>query len=58
MFGEISCKIISSKVPVDHKLTLCSIIFDLVELHVNCFGAALFDAAIGNAGGTCIVSLD
>jgi hypothetical protein len=59
MFGEIICRIVSSTKPVDDKLTLCNAIFDSVKLYVNCFGAALFDAAIiGDAGVTCIISFD
>jgi hypothetical protein len=58
MFGEIICNIFSSTSPVDDELTLCNVIFDPVESHDNCFGAALFDGVIGKAGDTGNVSLD
>jgi hypothetical protein len=43
---------------VDDKLALGDSVPDPIKTHINGFGAALFDGAVCNAGGTGVVGLD
>ena len=58
MFREIICIIIASPPPINQEVTLLDAIADPVKAHVNGFGPPLLDGGIGDACGTCVVSLD
>jgi hypothetical protein len=58
MFGEVVGQVVGSSAPVDDKLALGDPVADPIKSHVNGFGSALFDGAIGDAGRTGVVGLD
>ena len=58
VFGEVISKVVFAFGPVDKEIALAYPVPDPVKMHVHGFGAALFDSVIGNAGSTCIVSVD
>jgi len=57
VFCEIIHPIAVTKTPKNMKLALVDAIMDPIKMHVNGFGAFLFDGVIGNATGHAVVSL-
>ena len=58
MFGEVICPIQMALVPKNVKLPLPHMVANPIEMHVNGFGAFLFDGIIGDARGCAVVGLD
>ena len=58
MFCEVITFVVFAGLPINSKLPLSNAIAHPVKAHVNGFGAALLDSAIGNAGGTGVVCLN
>jgi hypothetical protein len=46
MFCEIVAEVFGAGSPMDEELSLLLTIFELVETHVHCLGAFLFDGVI------------
>ena len=57
VFCKIIRKIVGTAAPVDKELAFMDSVFDPVEAHVDCLGAALLDSIVGDACGAGIVSL-
>ena len=58
VFGEVVGEVVGASAPMDHKLALGHAVTDPIESHIDGFGTALFDGAIGDAGSTGVVGLD
>mgnify|MGYP002809949774 CR=1 FL=1 len=58
MYGKIICGIVDAFAPEDTELVLTCAVAEPVEAHIYGFGAALFDGAVGNAGGAAVVNLE
>ena len=58
VFGEVICPIQTALAPKNVKLSLPHMVVNPIEMHVNGFGAFLFDGIIGDARGCAVVSLD
>ena len=58
MFGEVITKVVLAWLPVYDELALSHPVFHPIKTHVHCFGSALFDSVVGDAGGDLVVSGD
>ena len=47
VFSVVIPEILDSRSPVDEELVLFYSVLDPIKSHINCFGAFLFDCAIG-----------
>jgi len=57
VFCEIICLIAIAGTPKNMKLALVDAIMDPIKMHVNGFGAFLFDSVIGDATGRAVIGL-
>ena len=57
MLGEVLCKVISPKKPMDVKFTLVFTIFYPIYTHADGFRPALFHGAMDNTLGADVVNL-
>ena len=55
MFSKVISNVLTAWCPIDAKLALVHTVADPIEAHVNGFGADLFDGAVHDAAGGCIV---
>ena len=60
VFGEIISFVGTAFAPKNLKLFLsdADMIMDPIKMHINCFGAFLFDGVIGDATCSTVISLD
>jgi hypothetical protein len=58
MLGEVVSSVRAAFSPIDEKLSLSDAVSYPIKTHVHGFGPFLFDAVVGNAGGSAVVSLD
>ena len=58
VFGDVVGSVQAAPLPVDHELSLGFTVLQPVEVHVDSFGASLFDGLVADAFGGGVVSLD
>ena len=58
MLGEVVCKVVVSSLSEDDELALLGVILNQVEVHVDCFGAAMLDSMVGNSSSGSVVRGD
>ena len=56
-FSVVIPDILVSRLPVDDEFALLCSVLDPIKLHINCFGAFLFDCAIGKTYCSGVVDL-
>ena len=58
MFRKIIGIILNATFPVDQKFAMLDSVANPIKVHVDCFGAALFNGGVDDTSGTSVVRLD